>query len=627
MADLDKVTMVGLGGAEHAGVMQPGAMSPKPLHGRPRRNAVFSWLLVSAVCLVAASAMAGTANYAGQNLTGREFRNRSLRKANFRGARLDTVDFEGADLAQAIFYGASGTTTKFRAAKLGGANFHGSTFNHPSFSGATLHGVDFTGATIGDGDFEGANLALVRAKGANFRTSNFSGANLTSAKFPGADLKHTSFIGANLRNVDFTGADLRHANLCNAKIDKRTNFKGADTRGASCYAKLIAERNGSSTAPAPGRWVVTRFRAKTHGYPFPNSFNNDFISEFDVRTSGLCGGMSFSALDYFKKGYRIPGRGYRPATHTKLHDYIYKRQVASLKNDLARWAELKADPTFGLRNKEFFNWGLQGFGGGRLQELRAKIDRGEPAPLALAAYGSRGPGDHQVLAIGYNLGRYKGDLKGHKEDLRIRVYDPSHPGEELTLVPDVAAQKYYYLEHPAKYWRTYFVANYNRVTPPRLRDATYPKDGKVHELIIRFETGSDDLRKGSKFDLEIRLRDGVKRFANVNRRRRWLGNYDQTVAFPLGKGVAASDILSVTVKTALGGGVSGDNWNLDAIRVQGFKDNERSTIYPVGETRVPKVRFTASKRTHTYSLNRPKSRKSRRRRPQPRRPRRRPIRK
>lgn len=612
--------MVGEGAVpHHEGVMKRRAARMAQPNGRPVRNAwAFNWLLVPALCLVTTSAMAASNNYAGKNLTGRSFKNQKLRKANFRGARLDTVDFEKADLAQAVFYGASGSTTKFREAKLGGANFHGSTFNQSSFFGAVLHGSDFIGATIGSGDFRGADLRLVRAKGANFQKSRFDAAKLTSAKFPGADLKHTSFVGADLRSVDFTGADLRHANLCNAKIDKRTNFKGADTRGASCYSRLVG-----GGAPAAGRWVVTRFRSKNHGYPFRNRFNNDVISGVDVRTSGLCGGMSFSAIDYFKKSYPIPGRDYRPATHTKLHDYIYKRQVASLKNDVARWAELKADPTFGLRNKEFFNWGLQGFGGGRLQELRAKIDRGEPAPLGLAAYGSTGPGDHQVVAIGYNLGRYKGDLKAHKEDLRIRIYDPNHPGEELTLVPDVAAQKYYYLEHPHEYWRTYFVANYNRVTPPRIRDATYPKDGEVHELIIRFQTGSDDLRKGSRFDLEIKLRDGVKRFANVNRGRRWLGNYDQTVAFPLGKGVAASDILSVTIKTAFGGGRSGDNWNLDAIVVQGFQDNARAHIYPASGTTVPKVRFTGSKRQHTYTLNRPTARKSRRRRPPRRRPRRR----
>ena len=51
---------------------------------------------------------------------------------------------------------------------------------------------------------------------------------------------------------------------------------------------------------------MTRFDPAKHGFNFVNRFTNDFIREFDVRTSGLCGGMVYSALDYYIANKGIP---------------------------------------------------------------------------------------------------------------------------------------------------------------------------------------------------------------------------------------------------------------------------------------------------------------------------------
>ncbi|MBS1655516.1 MAG: hypothetical protein JSU05_11765, partial [Bacteroidetes bacterium] len=154
----------------------------------------------------------------------------------------------------------------------------------------------------------------------------------------------------------------------------------------------------------------TKFNPRADGFQFVNSFTNNFIDVAGVKitTGGLCGGMSYSALDYFLKKITVPKQTYMPADHTMLHDYIYNRDVSSVADNIDKWTELTVNP-FGWRTDEFFNWGLQGTNGGRLQELKSFIDRDMPVPIGLEAVGSGGLGaNHQVLAIGYDCGRYQG---------------------------------------------------------------------------------------------------------------------------------------------------------------------------------------------------------------------------
>src|SRR5262245_30775460 len=192
-------------------------------------------------------------------------------------------------------------------------------------------------------------------------------------------------------------------------------------------------------AAAPRR---TKFDPAKHGFRFVNSFQNDFIPALNIRTSGLCNGMSYAALDYYFANRPVPNQTYRPANRTPLQSYLYDRNVTSIKRNLDKWIELGFNP-FGIRDNEFFEWGLRGFNGGRLQELRASIDRGIPVPLGLS--GCNNTGNHCVIAIGYDLGRYKGDLKANKGDLKIFVCDPNYPQQTMTLVPDLGRHYYTYL--------------------------------------------------------------------------------------------------------------------------------------------------------------------------------------
>lgn len=361
---------------------------------------------------------------------------------------------------------------------------------------------------------------------------------------------------------------------------------------------------------------MTSFEPAVHGYQFENEFQNDFIRELDVRTGGLCGGMVYTALDFYHSARRsIPTQSYRPAVQTRLHDYIYDRQVHSIADNVDKWTELGLNLE-GSRSSQFFRWGLQGFDGGRLEELRAAIDRGRPVPLGLQRYESGPPGNHQVLAIGYDLGRYRGDLGRHKADLKIFVYDPNQKGTRRTLVPDLEKELYFYLEDPSKRWLTYFVdRKYTPHEPPAIsadRPTTVtarrpggvvtpatPSANAVRDLLLEITTGDDDLRGGNdNVHVIVHYRGKPpQRIENINRGRRWLDRYAQTVRIPLRHRVPVEDILAVELLTRFSGGFGGDNWNVNRLRViargEGFDDRQ---IYDASGT--PLVRFDGERKTY-----------------------------
>src|SRR4051812_197987 len=339
-------------------------------------------------------------------------------------------------------------------------------------------------------------------------------------------------------------------------------------------------------APTPVHIVragvaLTAFNPKIHGFRFVNDFLNDVVPPVDVRTGGLCGGMTYAALDYYFAHAHIPQQGYRPANRTTLQSYLYNREVDSLASNLDKWAEVGFNPG-GSRNGEFFNWGLQGTNGGRLQELRSFIDHGIPAAIDLQ--GDGGTGNHQVVAIGYDMGRYQGDLGNFEGDLKISVYDPNYPKLVQTLVPDVSNQVYRYAEGGPERWRTYFVdKNYHNKTPPNLPNPAYPNDGTVRELILSFHTGADDLRGGNdNINLTLDLDGGNQFYPNINLAARWLPNYTETARVILTNPVRPEQIRDLVLSDTFGGGTNGDNWDMSWVTISAFVNGKITLVKTSG---------------------------------------------
>lgn len=355
----------------------------------------------------------------------------------------------------------------------------------------------------------------------------------------------------------------------------------------------------ASTPSAPA--VMTRFNPDVHGFKFINQFKNIFVSGIDWFTGGLCGGMSYAALDYYKTGKKIPQQSYMPAEGMPLQSYLYDRQVNSITANVDRWAEFSINP-LGARNREFFNWGLQN-GSGQLGRLMSYIDRGEPVVLGLSSCGDGCGGDHQVVAIGYQLGRYKGDLGYYADDLTIFVCDPNLPGKTVKMRPNFSQGYFYYPEESSdKRWRTYFVdTKYSPKTPLVIQD-------NPNEIIVTFMTGNDDLRGGNDnvnfsvmklYNPSTRQNSDIG-FANVNDGKRWINGSMQTISRPLPDYVTFDLVNDFLIETTFRGGLDGDNWDMRGIVISARIKGVVKELYRKEGN--PFVRFTGNFKGYRIQL-------------------------
>ena len=328
--------------------------------------------------------------------------------------------------------------------------------------------------------------------------------------------------------------------------------------------------------PVPGArsTVMTRFNPVTHGFKFYNTFTNDLSG--GAKSDGLCGGMMYAAMDYFVVGGRVPGIDYRPAIGTTLQTYLYNRQTTQILSNLDRFGDMIAGAGPKADKRIYFERGIKEE---TLRELRGRIDAGTPVVLALQnADDALG---HSVLAIGYDMGRYRGDLGEHKEDLSIYVYDPNHPLETRILTPNVATQRYVYREANGQQtdahakWLTYFVdTRYRSTAAPAIPEPNLGgSDGLVRELRLTIQTGGDELVANNdevQFTVHIDGRP-PQVFENLNHRMRWISNYGQTISLPLDGPVQVANIRSFDLtKTARLAAKGADNWDLDAVTLDAY---------------------------------------------------------
>jgi hypothetical protein len=130
----------------------------------------------------------------------------------------------------------------------------------------------------------------------------------------------------------------------------------------------------------------------------------------------------------------------------------------------------------------------------------------------------------------------------------------------------------------------------------------------IEQLMVTITTGSDDLRAGTGPDdnADIFLTVGGNLgnrtliFRNINSNQQWGNGEVHNVILPLPPGAVSDDILSLRLHTQFGGGLSGDNWNVNEIAVAGFLPLSAGNVAgPV--TRIwltangnPLVRFTGN---------------------------------
>jgi len=355
------------------------------------------------------------------------------------------------------------------------------------------------------------------------------------------------------------------------KVDLGSNKFGlrASTNGKFVCAEDAGAKPLIANRDAARGWetfeFVPRFSPAVHGFKFQNDgFANDFIPALNVRTDALCGGMAYAALDYFFSKMPIPDQPFRPASQTTLRAYIYDRQVASIMDNLDKWSEYVTGVAVGLRNTEFFNWGISS----RIAELRYFLDQGIPCVICLM--GGHGWG-HQVVAYSYTMGRYDGNLGNYVEDFKIHVYDPNFHDPKQTIVADRARGAFRREGFAvSEDWLTYFVdTKYHTQKPPTIANATYPYDGLIYELVLLFCTGSDDLRGGNdNINLTVNLLDGSQQtYNNINSGGRWVVGSKEYAQVVLQRPIRQDQLRNLMINATFGGGPSPDNWEMMSLEI------------------------------------------------------------
>ena len=183
--------------------------------------------------------------------------------------------------------------------------------------------------------------------------------------------------------------------------------------------------------------------------------------------NGLCGGMAFTAADFFEAHLPAPTDTQPPAAGSPLYQFIVKRLFDSfnLPFGIARYLELMepAFPDVGL------GFGLPGRASIMVHDewprIRASLEAGHPVPLGLVKVKSKDPKDlcknHQVLAYGYDL--------DDSSNLTLWLYDPNYPDrDDVRLQCNIAgiAVPVPLTYSPSETVICFFHTPYSPTTPP-----------------------------------------------------------------------------------------------------------------------------------------------------------------
>lgn len=170
--------------------------------------------------------------------------------------------------------------------------------------------------------------------------------------------------------------------------------------------------------------MKTNFNPPSHGYSFPNRFEFKGISRIKKFIKGnfiygMCGGMVFTALDYYFDQYKLPGYlavEDLPLSYTK---YLWKRQTESVSISvllkIILFASLSVSKSMQKTNKD------------ELPKIIERLNDGLPTPIVIirSSFFQNPTHNHQVLVTGY---------EDNGSILELELYDPNHPKLDPRLI-------------------------------------------------------------------------------------------------------------------------------------------------------------------------------------------------
>lgn len=231
--------------------------------------------------------------------------------------------------------------------------------------------------------------------------------------------------------------------------------------------------------------MMTTYEPERYAFRFPNAFINHVWSgripprlgrEYNITTSGRCGGMVFASLDFYHLATPVPTLNSQdfapervPPDGHPLADYIFARQLHSM---LTTWRGVANGIRFlhlsGLTTPRLIQQSRT-----EEQKTRRALDRGEPVVLGLIQSTSRDVRaqgvNHQVICYGYRTNQ--------AGQLEFSVYDPNEPYDDAVTEPyQVVFRRTegsedsafgYEIIRPGRIdrWRGFFVQHYQHRSP------------------------------------------------------------------------------------------------------------------------------------------------------------------
>lgn len=225
---------------------------------------------------------------------------------------------------------------------------------------------------------------------------------------------------------------------------------------ATCAPLFIAEM----AVPFIGPWLV---------YKTVEAANKEIIDQIVEAISadhyGLCGGMTFTAMDYWHKQWVIargnnindqPARD--TATGSALRDYLWNRLIDSVRDNVETFITWMGVYHFDPLNGS--QW-LMNHTANELTSLKTTIDGGTPVPIGLVGDTWNPFDNHQVLVYGYN-----DNMDG---TCTLFIYDNNAPDTETTVTLDFSGdslQSYGELKFKGGTLQGFFCTKYSQSVPP-----------------------------------------------------------------------------------------------------------------------------------------------------------------
>lgn len=125
------------------------------------------------------------------------------------------------------------------------------------------------------------------------------------------------------------------------------------------------------------------------------------------------------------------------------------------------------------------------------------------------------------------------------------------------------------------------------------------RKGVIDQLRFEIRTGSDDLRKARTAYGWVELQNGQRHQFVLNADSGWGNNSTNTVQYDTD--IRPQDLKAVGVHTTFGGGIGGDNWNMNRVVVSVRIDGKWTIV--TSASGAPLVRFTGNRHDWSAAAN------------------------